>query len=339
MKKILLVWLAVAVLLFSLVLPGFGADDLYWSQVGGSSESISCMINVDGLLYAGRGDGVWTWDGTTWSQLGDLAGSAGSPVWVRCLALSNGVLYAGTAGVGVWAWDGTNWSPAGGSAGQPMTDIMGLVNINGVLYAAADYSVWTWDGITWSMMSSAAAGDFGAGSGIMDLLNVNGLLYAGTFGAGLWYWNGTVWSQAGGPTGLTGSNAPYIECLASVNDTVYAGTSGAGVWAWDGLKWSQVGCPTNYMGDEAFVNGLANINGVLYVAAMQYGGSGADVWTWDGQKWSAVGEDFGLPSYDLGYVRSIVNVNGVVYLGTDDGLWGRLADRKPVVTITDIAGD
>ena len=59
------------------------------------------------------GDGVWTWDGTTWSQLGN--NSIINAAYGISLTVVNGKLYAstsgnGASGDGVWAWDGTAWN-------------------------------------------------------------------------------------------------------------------------------------------------------------------------------------------------------------------------------------
>jgi len=70
------------------------------------------------LLYAGTdSNGVWKYDGTTWTDTGGGISSSG----ILSLAYDSGhsLLYAGcdsATGIdsGVWKYDGTTWTSAGG---------------------------------------------------------------------------------------------------------------------------------------------------------------------------------------------------------------------------------
>ncbi len=63
-----------------------------------ANDGSNAMFN--GKLYAGSDDGVWSWNGSEWSQIGDVPND--NHVNVNCLIVTNDTLYIGTTGNGVW---------------------------------------------------------------------------------------------------------------------------------------------------------------------------------------------------------------------------------------------
>ncbi|MDD4730103.1 MAG: copper amine oxidase N-terminal domain-containing protein, partial [Dysgonamonadaceae bacterium] len=94
---------------------------------------VSSLLTFNGVVYASTTYyGVWSWNGSNWSQVGNLMdyGNAGD---VYSLATDNGILYAGTAD-GVWAWNGSIWSQVGDS-GYSLKSVQSILIVNSTLYA------------------------------------------------------------------------------------------------------------------------------------------------------------------------------------------------------------
>jgi hypothetical protein len=65
-----------------------------------TGNQTACLANVDGALYACTiGYGIWSWNGTAWSQVGSLSGYAAS---VSSRVAVSDTLYVATAN-GVWS--------------------------------------------------------------------------------------------------------------------------------------------------------------------------------------------------------------------------------------------
>lgn len=268
-------------------------------------EDPQCLLNVNSTLYAGTFDGVCTWDGTTWSQVGSLTGDAAK---VSSLTTVNGKLYAGTRGDGVWTWDSSAWSQVGNNSKVNVSSVNSLTVINGTLFEADGEGVWTWDGTSWSQLGSLMGSLKGNGAEVISLTTVNGTLYAGTSANGVWTWAGSAWSQVGSLRG----NETTVSSLTAVNGTLYAGTSGDGVWTWDGSTWSQLG--SNSTVNAANVSSLITVNGTLYA-----GTSGDGVWTWNGSAWSQLGSN---STVNAANVSGLTVVNGTLYAGIyQDAVW------------------
>lgn len=63
----------------------------------------------NGTLYAGtNGAGLWSWNGSAWSQVGGGSGPNVELVeYINDLLVSNDTLYVATNN-GVWSWNGSN---------------------------------------------------------------------------------------------------------------------------------------------------------------------------------------------------------------------------------------
>ncbi len=56
----------------------------------------SGVQSLDDTLYAISSGGVWSWNGSPWSQVSGTGSLPGGATIIRCLAAVNGTLYAGT---------------------------------------------------------------------------------------------------------------------------------------------------------------------------------------------------------------------------------------------------
>ncbi len=328
MKKLFITAVLMINMLLTATVPGYAtASPASWSPVGGTPWSqmaghedltnVYRLIAINGTLYAGTDGGVWSWDGSAWSQVGGSNVFTGDAAAVYDLAVVSSTLYAGTWGGVVWSWNGSSWSRVGGS-GARLDDaqiVNSLAAVNGTLYAGTPYGVWAWNGSSWSSVpDSVWPADFAGGAvNGPRLAAINGTLYAGTFGHGVWSWDGFTWTQVGGSGGLAGS-ASMVGSLVMANSALYAGTDGSGVWSWNGSSWSQVGGSNGLTGDAANVYDLASVNGTLYA------GTTGGVLSWDGSSWSQVSSTGGLLD-GATIIRCLAAVNGTLYAGTDDGVF------------------
>ncbi len=125
-------------------------------------------------LYANFGsDGLWQWDGTTWTQANAVVPTS--------MVASGSVLYGDFGSGGLWQWDGTTWSQVNAVAPTSM------VVSGSLLYANfTGGGLWQWDGTTWSQVNAVAP---------TSMVVSGSLLYANFTGGGLWQWDGTTWSQ------------------------------------------------------------------------------------------------------------------------------------------------
>jgi hypothetical protein len=98
---------------------------------GGVSMSVNAIAISGSDIYAGGAfkeagglpiSFVARWDGTSWSALGSGLSGIGGYGFVKALAVSGSVLYAGgnftvagaSPAINIAAWDGTSWSTLGG---------------------------------------------------------------------------------------------------------------------------------------------------------------------------------------------------------------------------------
>ena len=151
---------------------------------GANAAVVNSVYSVGGSIYAGTNDGVWVWNGSGWSEVGDLATAdqTGAAACVNSLVSVGDSVYAGTKD-GVWAWNGFGWTDAGyleeddqsGAAAY----VHNLVSVSKSVYAGTNNRVWFWDGRgAWTQMPGFS--DVFNPSEVYSLANVDGVLYAGT---------------------------------------------------------------------------------------------------------------------------------------------------------------
>ena len=347
MKKNWLVPVFAFLLVFSMAWPGYAStfqaatSSTQWSSVGPDFNQntpqylVTCQMTANSLLYVGTTTaGVWTFDGTTWTQLGGYYGLTGNAASVTSLAMDgNGNVYAGTCGTngfngdGVWEWDGESWSQLGGPDGLTGTDadIGCLCYADGTLYAgsnggvsAASHTagVFEWDGSSWTLVDPITGDNMYP---VTSLAYSLGTLYCATDGL---YVDAAMPNQRVGYDGLTWhllntglGGSYYINCLIDADGTLYAGATsglyqfgmgivnGAAQYGWPDCSWTEVG-------NFGWINNLAYIDGTLYVLA-------AGAQTLDG---TALGT--GLESVGI---DSLVSYDGDLYAGsTSAGGYGGL---------------
>ncbi|HEX5053176.1 MAG TPA: hypothetical protein VFZ65_15480 [Planctomycetota bacterium] len=169
----------------------------------GAGPAPSVLV-VGGLLTAGTSSqvAVATYDGTTWSPLGALAGT------VRALAVHNGQLHASVTSVtpfgsfaSVQVWDGSTWQ-AIGNLGSGFVNAM--TTFNGQLVVAGSFfsitgtvanNIASWNGTSWSAFGTGVQGTVRALAVFNSVLHVGGSIFnAGGLTVGnLAIWNGSTW--------------------------------------------------------------------------------------------------------------------------------------------------
>ena len=277
-----------------------------WTPLGGTAPGSANTVAVVGqtVYDATSSQGVWAWNGSSWSQVGDLGASAAD---VHSLTVSGSVLYAATAG-GVWEWDISAATPAwrqlGGSGSGSAFAAGALAVMGSDIYAlvgnpygspSGQAQVWEWNGTTWSAVGAST--DPLYATEVRTLAPSSSTLYAGS-SDGVWEWNASsgAWAQVGGASSAFAGLS--VDSLVASGSDLYATveqtqtstgqTIGGGVWEWDGTSWSRLGSPSTAPNDEN-AWGLAVAGSTLYAAD-----AGDGVYAWDGSAWSNVGS---LPVY------------------------------------------
>lgn len=299
-----------------------GAEMLLGFSVDGDPRVIAVggMLNPDG----GRGTTVTSWDGTSWSRLGDvLEGTVeaitvfddgGGPTLVVGGYFSS--IY-GTVMPSVAKWTGQSWTPLGDGPGPEVWALQVFDDGTGsALYAAGYFpesgttpyhSVAKWDGHTWLpvgpnpllVTSALAVFDDGTGPALYSGGEVSYLGQDSLPDNYLFKWDGVQWTAVG-------SGFEYGSCFESLSvhlvegrTELYAagffvaagGSSTHSLVKWDGDSWSTVGGPgVRYVETFAFLNEGGGSK--LYVAG------GFDETTqapergvarWDGYEWATLG--------------------------------------------------
>ena len=263
---------------------------------------------------------IASWDGVTWSPLGNGLTDA-----VFALQSYNGALIAGGTFLGSGAtsakhvakWDGASWQPLGVGISD---SVFAFTVYNGALIAAGHFAnaggiaaqnIAQWDGAAWSPVGSGISGT------VRALTVYNGLLVAGgdfskaggNAVAHIAGWDGAKWSAFG--NGFDGS----VFALATWGGTLVAAggfsasgqSSVPGIASWSGLTWTGLGS-----GMDGPVYNLASYGSDL-IASGQFahagGGASASLARWNGSKWSAL--DAGTD----GAVAAAAEYNGALFLG------------------------
>lgn len=304
-------------------------DGSTWNLIGGQGlnsswaadtyESVASMTSYNGQLYVGIGTStdeaeVWTWNGSTWSQMGGDSLNSGWTTGyesVTALYVTNGKLYAGIGTDSndgeLWEWNGSAWLKTGGdgvasSWSLGLDLVKNITSIGTTMYVglgtgSADGEVWSYNGSTWTKIGGDGVNSSWTHYLVEDLEVYNGQLYASTgyvsSGEGeVWLWNGSnAWTMVGGDgvnSSWADSTFESARSLAVYNGQLYAGlgnTSGdADVWAYDGSTWTRIG-GNNVVGSYGDVThddvwALESYKGKLYAALGSSLNSDASIWSW-----------------------------------------------------------
>lgn len=331
-KKTLLIILISSILSFS-VSAQWGS--LQNGVVVGATfnEELRTMVKWNGNLVVGgyienmsgtTVKHVAVWNGANWSALGTNLSAS-----VNCLAVFNGVLYAGLNATSnsLVRWNtGTNtWVSAGTFNGV----VNGLYadTINNFLYAGGNFTspgslVAKFNGSTWSNVGSGLAiGSFPAVNCITmykDTLYAGGAFFftSNTNVRNVAKFNGSNWVKAANnlPSGAVFSFATYNGKLHIAGSFSQVGTTSAkkiAVKDADSWSWLPVGEGVN---NDVF--GMAYYNGELYVTGIfTTTGSGATNTTriarWNGYEWRPVTSGLNEVSKTLYNHRDTLYVAGI----------------------------
>jgi hypothetical protein len=276
---------------------GWGANRYVYAFAFFDHDSSTTLVAGGTFTTAGgvTVNRIASWDGGSWTALGDGFASAGWPN-VSCLLpfdagfgpdLIAGGYFPTTGGVGVNSiarWDGSSWWPLSGPSGTGV---------------AAEGEIGT--------VSDLAVYDDGSG----PALYVGGLFTTagGLTANGIARWDGNSWSTLDGPSGTgvdDGSLSAYVAALAVYDDgtgpALYAGgrfTTAGGVTVnhiarWDGSSWSPLAGPSRTgMSSEVFALAVFDDGtGPTLHAGGRFTTAGGvtvnHIARWDGTSWSSL---------------------------------------------------
>ena len=307
-----------------------------WQQVahagiGNSDYREACsMVTYDSgsgeKLYVGTSDGanpegclIFSYDGTRWESISpkgflDPANNRS----VTCMAVNDGMLYAGTDHCEVWRYDGTPWeqvnldffTDGNNTSAESMAVLGGRIYVG--TFNLSGCQVWRFDGpnpANWTqVVGQDPAGTPGTGPGFGDsdnngcnsLAAFDGKLYAGTerhgssaSGAEAWRFDDPAWTKVG-DDGLGDTNNLAVRCLHTYNNNLYAGTynwqTGAQVLKYESgtkMTWTKVGGSFGDPGDpeyEAYC--MTTWQSKLMVGTASDGIGNAIVYSYDGGTWT-----------------------------------------------------
>jgi len=299
-----------------------------WQQVahagiGNSDYREACsMATYDSgsgeKLYVGTSDGanpegclIFSYDGTKWeasSPKGFLDPASNRSV--TCMAVNDGMLYAGTDHCEIWRFNGILWEQTNlnGFADANNTSAESMAVLGGNIYVGtfnlSGCQVWRFDGPNPANWTQLANNGFNAdtdNNGCNSLAAFDGKLYAGTERHGSSATGAQAyrleedggWTQVG-DNGLGDTNNGAVRSLRTYNSNLYAGTynwqTGAQVLKYEsGTKtiWTKVGDSFGDPGDpeyEAYCMTTWQSN--LMVGTASDGIGNAIVYSYDGDTWN-----------------------------------------------------
>jgi hypothetical protein len=145
---------------------------------------------------------------------------------------------------------------------------------------------------------------------VYALGSCQGRLLAGTLGGASWIDGGLV--RASFTTANSALRHNWITAIQDAGSTCLVGTYGAGVMAFDGDGTWKTFPDFNGKGFEVNPNAMTVTAKAAYAGSL---GRGLAVWDRSNARWNWVTE--GLPSLN---VTAVAAQNGVIYVGTDNGL-------------------
>lgn len=249
-----------------------------WDLLTEEGSAPSCFATFQGDLLAGNfrtsggASGVFRYNGTTWTQMGQTLSSG---YGVVSLHVHNNELYAGgwfeipgdsnARSIVKWNASTSQWSIVGNDVVFGVYDLTTFNNrlvLGGTFYQAGSQSnaqrgIAFWNGTNWN---DSPIGLAQTSNGLNDgqvqcLAQFQGNLYVGGFFSqigGVWSpniarWNGSTWSALG--RGLSGKFFPGINALAPYQGQIAAGgffdaadgTRVRNLAFWNGTAWSPLG--------------------------------------------------------------------------------------------------
>ena len=184
-------------------------DGTSWSQI---TPNVPTAMTASGsLLYGnfGTGAGIWKWNGSSWTQV--------TPNNPQLMVIAGSNLYGSFTGAGIWKWDGTTWTQT--TPNNPQLMVTSGSNLYGSFTGGG---IWKWDGTNWTQVTPNNPGLMAATSTI---------LYGSFAGGGIWQLNGTTWTQ------VTPNNPDLMVATSTI---LYGSFAGGGIWQWNGNSWTQL---------------------------------------------------------------------------------------------------
>jgi hypothetical protein len=287
---------------------------------------IPSLLVAGGLVQAAGPrlvNNIATWDGVTWSTLGNGLPLTSEGEGVESLLVHDGQLFAAGSLLGgaggqplgsVVRWTGTDWM----SLGQDGT-ASALAEFNGGIAAAVAVGVgvsrvvrivW-WNGSVWQTLGTLS-GDPGQWISVSSLILDNGALVAGGYfnsingvpSNGLARWTGAAWEDMGLPAGSQCLSAASNGSDMVVSDRIDGTPDVYRMLRRDGTTWIDLpGPPTS---GTLLVSG-----GDIYATdGGCCGGGSSGVWRLAGLQWLPLGTSM------LG-VRSLASFRGQLVAGGD----------------------
>ncbi|HSY60985.1 MAG TPA: T9SS type A sorting domain-containing protein [Cytophaga sp.] len=240
----------------------YGGISSICSDSSGNVYAIGTFRNANNYTYVAK------WNGTSWSELGDL-GNGYNVINAICTD-KDGNVYAGGEFENadnynyVAKWDGTSWSEVGG-----LDALKANVSIN--------------------ILVSDDAGNIYATGSFTDSY---GQHYVAK-------WDGTSWTEVGGLQGLV----PDAELSAMAVDkdlNLYVGGNKQStvapyvesIYKWDGAVWSEIGTSSSsavFKADMQVTSIGVTPTGNIYVATNNKNSDGKYIIAkWDGATWTAI---------------------------------------------------
>ena len=301
-----------------------------WEKADSGSYSYGflgiALAAGDSNVYAAGSGGIAlsTDNGVTWNFKNVNAG--GENMQVRCLAVIQGNLVAGTNGSGIFLStdNGTSWNSS--SAGMSAKTIYLLAAVqdssgtgNAKLFAGTDYgggvSISTDNGTSWSYVESSQL----LYSNVNALYPSGGRLFSAAGGVLFSSDDGSTWAWIQPDSGLVVSNA---QCLAAAGPCVIAG-AGYGASLFPGYLFRPTFNGTGWTGWEGVGYGLPDapvwtlaVSDTTIFAGVESNGNSLFRSTDYGTTWTAAGSGLGIT-----FVLSLAVSGSNIFAGTDNGVF------------------
>ncbi len=282
-----------------------------------ATNNVQALTTINGVLYAGTEDGVYSFSKGAWHLFGSSRG-----ISIAALGNVDGTLVATISYMGVAYFRHGNWY-----AFNPIQNmnVASFIDVGGVLYGGTDKGVYTRQRQTgaWRMIAPSAKL-----SAVGHLTNVGGQLYADAQSPSsdgsrdLYVYRNGTW-QALGTLNSYYYPVHSINAVARYDHTLIAATDN-GVFAYSGEPWSSSikGTWTQVGLDSLPVNTLLFMKGVLYAGTTSNLAQGG-VYAFKSGSWVQVGPSIDLNAgHDLSAeVHALTSLHGVLYAGTAWGVY------------------
>ncbi len=208
-----------------------GDDGLYRWDLPACSQTAFPMRNVRGLVVAADGDiwaatfgdGVYRYDGTSWTNYTEADGLANDIAYDIAVSPRGGLWFA--TGSGLSFYKDSVWT----SYTSPLGVTSIAVGVDGSVWCGTYDGVWRFDGQEWEQSLTDHVIVWS-----LDLA-VDGAVWAGTSGSGVYVYDGSSWTRHTSADGLCEDT--ILSVVVEQDDTVWAGGN-SGACRFDGETWT-----------------------------------------------------------------------------------------------------